>query len=336
MEDFEWLNCYDILFACELTHEKFINNKGSCRFCKKSEPQTSFTKLSHVVPEFLGNKYLFSLDECDTCNQEFGNTIETDLANFIGIHRTLTALHGKNGVPKKHFQKEKEKIYVGKNKILEVVAHKDSPVIKLDKKNKSIRIDSLKSPYYPFGVYKALNKIALSLIPESYLDEFSLLLNWINDKHNSPIFITPAIMQAFYTFIPGFTPFPAINILLIKRKDHVFNMPYMIFRICFKNFIYQIPLIRNKNDLPHIGEMHEKVSMHLIPNYHDFCERKVLFGSSQSKVLDLSKSEKIKSEKESFEFSFQDMLPLVKDGMTISHSGEAIYDKLAIEANDES
>ncbi len=35
MEDFEWLNCYDILFACELTHEKFINNKGPCRFCKK-------------------------------------------------------------------------------------------------------------------------------------------------------------------------------------------------------------------------------------------------------------------------------------------------------------
>ncbi len=330
MSEFEWLNNYEIVFHDEILSNSYINKKGECRFCKKSSPEVSFNHLAHVVPEFLGNKYLYSNDECDNCNQKFGNTIETDLANYIGIHRTLTTIEGKNGVPQKNFQKEREKIYFGKNKILELVVHADSQKIKLNKKDKTIRVESVKEPFFPFGVFKALTKIALSILPDLYLKEFADTINWVNSKHEDPIMISPDTMRAFYTFVPGVTPFPAIQLLLIKRKDYVFNMPYMIFRISFKNFIYQIPLLRNRNDLPHIGEMHNKVSMSLMPNYHDFCVRRHLFGKSQSTILDLSGKEKIKRQKEIFELSFEDMLPLETKDITLNHRLEAEYDKLKI------
>ncbi|MCE0490313.1 HNH endonuclease [Pantoea sp. Mb-10] len=329
MFNLDWLNGYEIVYASELNSEVFINEKGNCRFCKRNEPEVSFRKLAHVVPDFLGNKYLFSVDECDACNQKFGNTIETDLANFIGIHRTLTVIEGKKGVPKKHFQKERERVYLGKSNVLEFVSRESGSSISLDKENKTVTVRSKKEPYYPFGVFKALMKVALNIIPKEYLSEYSEALEWVQEAHSNPIFIHPDLIQGFYTFIPGFNPFPDINILIIKRLDFVHDMPYMIFRICFKNFIYQIPLWRGTKDIPLIGERHGKISMKLIPNYHDYCGRKQLFGSSRSKLIKLGGHEKIFSEEESFEFSFDEMQPVEINGMTINNKDEVEYGKIS-------
>lgn len=328
MNNHDWLNHYEIVYMNELLSEEYINRKGKCRFCNGIEPIAQFKHISHVVPEFLGNKFLFSNDECDECNRKFGNTIENDLANFVGIHRTLTAIKGKNGIPSKEYQKEREKIYYNKDNILSIVAHANSEAISISLKEKTLRIESQKEPYYPIGVFKALTKIALSVMPENYLSDFSKNLNWLNESNEINTFLPPQVIRALYTFIPGFTPFPAIQTLLIKRKDGIFDMPYMIFRIAFKNFIYQIPLFRDINDLPHIGESHDKMIMHLIPNYHDYCGRKHLFGSSESIILDFSLCEKLKAQKEKFEFSFGEQLSLDTTGMAFNHRNEVTYAKL--------
>ena len=38
----------------------------TCRFC--STPSPKFKSDSHVIPAALGNRSLFSLEECHTCN----------------------------------------------------------------------------------------------------------------------------------------------------------------------------------------------------------------------------------------------------------------------------
>ena len=83
-----------------LNKKVYIGNKGVCRYCGKNNSQVNFKKLAHAIPELLGNKYLFSNDECDDCNSYFDKHLENNLANFLGISRTTSQVVGKKGIPK--------------------------------------------------------------------------------------------------------------------------------------------------------------------------------------------------------------------------------------------
>src|SRR5690242_4591459 len=49
-----------------------------CRFCDRTQDETSFRDEAHVVPAALGNRRLKSLEECVSCNQE-GSQLEDHL-----------------------------------------------------------------------------------------------------------------------------------------------------------------------------------------------------------------------------------------------------------------
>ena len=71
-----------------------------CRFCGKTKPYVSFRKNAHAISELLGNKNIILRDECDKCNQFFGDKYELDLSNFLDPMRTFIGLKGKDGIPK--------------------------------------------------------------------------------------------------------------------------------------------------------------------------------------------------------------------------------------------
>ena len=71
-----------------------------CRFCGKSKPEVSFRNTAHAIPEFLGNKSLISMNECDICNEFFANEYEDHLAKWFGPARSLCQMRGKKGTPK--------------------------------------------------------------------------------------------------------------------------------------------------------------------------------------------------------------------------------------------
>jgi len=58
-----------------------------CRYCNRSAPQTSFSNISHGIPQFTGNTGYIAVDECDQCNEMF-SVYESDLAHFLGVSRT--------------------------------------------------------------------------------------------------------------------------------------------------------------------------------------------------------------------------------------------------------
>jgi hypothetical protein len=70
-----------------------LGNEGLCRFCGSSD-RTRFRKTAHTIPEALGNKWVFSKDECDNCNATFSR-YEDALANSISPFLTLGATKGK-------------------------------------------------------------------------------------------------------------------------------------------------------------------------------------------------------------------------------------------------
>ena len=78
--------------------KRFLGNRNRCRFCgiEKSSDFGNQTN-AHTFPEALGNKYLFSLDECKSCNNKFSK-YEDALCKAIGPFLTLGGVKGKRGV----------------------------------------------------------------------------------------------------------------------------------------------------------------------------------------------------------------------------------------------
>ena len=69
--------------------QRFLGEARKCRFCGTFEA-SDFGKRTnaHTSPEGLGNKTLFSLDECSACNAKFSR-YEDALCKAVGPYLTL-------------------------------------------------------------------------------------------------------------------------------------------------------------------------------------------------------------------------------------------------------
>lgn len=222
----------------------YLGEKGKCRYCGKSSPEVEFRKVAHAVPELLGNKFLFSNDECDTCNSYFDKNLENNLANFLGILRTTSQIHGKKGVPKiKSSAGDRVEAINGD---IVIIHTEDSEITKaLDEK--TIMIRSSSTPYVPINVYKCFIKIALSAMPAYALQSFSECLRWIR-YNNEPAKFDSRFLKMNITMVPGKSPFRKIWLQIYKRTGGKEKYPYMICVISLSNYMFQFAIPFNKKD----------------------------------------------------------------------------------------
>lgn len=78
----QWSTFYDTLIGVQASSDDkrtLVGLKGRCRFCGTGDPKL-FRRVAHLIPEALGNKRIFSLDECGTCNEKF-SVYESALVN---------------------------------------------------------------------------------------------------------------------------------------------------------------------------------------------------------------------------------------------------------------
>lgn len=113
---------YDIKSYGEFTKEwvgEPDKRKRVSRYCHRSMPEVTFKKVAHTISEAFGNKSIKTNDECDECNQFFGDTIEQDFLSIFDIPRLFFGIKKKNGVPHKFVGENYaiEKDDVGKIKI---------------------------------------------------------------------------------------------------------------------------------------------------------------------------------------------------------------------------
>lgn len=219
-----------------------------CRFCGNSMPVTSFRTKAHFFPEMLGSRYLLSDFECDACNSIISK-YENDLANFLGVARTLNVVSGKNGVPK----------YKDRGSSLELVANRSEQTILLSRSNaadQSIRFDESTNnliieftcnPYVPINVYKSILKIALSVLPEKYIDNYQGALRFVAGDTFDDVLKGSKIVACTILPLTYYAKFP-IGMLFRKRGD---DMPTFTHFFClyFQNFIFQTVIPLNKEDL---------------------------------------------------------------------------------------
>ena len=150
-----------------------------CRFCGLRKPETSFNNKPHIIPEMLGNKYLISDYECDDCNYKF-SVFENDLANFLGASRAIYGVQGKKMPTFKSVGNEivvrKEEFYDVKNGTKITLNGDEGAFFNYNESTATLEVKYIKNAYTPVKVYKALLKMALSVIPEKHMLYYSELV----------------------------------------------------------------------------------------------------------------------------------------------------------------
>jgi hypothetical protein len=297
----------DLIFEPDRKDKLKPKNERICRFCNKQIPEVTFKKDAHVMPELMGNRNLISDFECDVCNHFFSK-YEDELARFMGLSRTLSFMRGKEGLPK--FKTPDKNLIVGKDeesgdpkRIQLVSIGQENNHFEIDKDKKTLTVNSVKHPYTPIKVFKALLKVALSLVEGSELANFPKAFKILmSDEHDDKIKGLP-VLRLFVWVCPG-VPFPSPLVFLCCKKESKkeANAPSKTMVLYFQNYIYQVFIPFDEND----KWLYQKGSEITFPIMSPFLDKTWIdnFGKPKFFNIDLSSSELKKNEKQIISMSF--------------------------------
>jgi len=200
-----------------------------CRFCGKSTAVggVTFKKIAHAIPEALGNKGLILNEECDDCNERFGNTIEQDLISYFNFHRVFWAIKGKNGVPKisfknGYFERKENKFVIGYKPGPSEGAFKDLKEVTLVSHDRIATVN----------IYKSLCKIAISVIDADKLRHFGRTISWLLADELCPqVLPKVAILNAPQMRVE------CPQIVLYHRQSAQENLPHLVGEFKFKTLL---------------------------------------------------------------------------------------------------
>lgn len=289
---------YDILLSIEIDYnssqqkiylQDIIHKK--CRFCNKEFPDVRFNSIAHAIPEFIGNKSLFTLSECDYCNQFFSR-YESEFANFMLPYNALIGVKNKENKSTKY----KQNIIIHHSK--ENSIHIDNFPQELHPDVKTIDFELDIPSYIPDFIYRYLIKIGLTLIPENTIEKYQETLAWLMETSRSTIF--PASM--LFSVFPFSNPSNKIRYIILTRKESNNNreIPETLLVLSYQNFSFQtffpVQISENKGIL--------KPFPVAIPTPLDLNLN--LSQEAARKLVDLSKKDRIKGEKAEFNINSLD------------------------------
>lgn len=279
-ENYVIIGNYDIIEKIKLG-----DKNDSCRFCGKSFPEVTFKDIAHAIPELLDNDKLFSFYECDSCNHKFGETIEDHLSKYLFPYRIGSSILGKKGkISYKIDDSNRVDVTDGHWNVTESIPGSIVEIVD----DHTINLKIKRQTYVPILVYKALVKIALTVVPTDELDNLKETIEWLNiSEKRIEDFFGQFIM---FRFIPGPKPFPYIKIVLFKRKEDDIKMPMYQIALSFNNYNFQYIIPCFKKDA-HLDGL--TVNLRSFPTPFDFGQYPHQIGSG---LINLSSHEPVKNE----------------------------------------
>ena len=296
-----------------------------CRFCggnvqSLTQKERKRGKGNHSLPQFIGNKNLFTLYECNCCGSFFGSSPgpEQQLSlqliltrvifgiNEVGWHKPVELGGGQtitfddnlqdiNGNKEKGIIFEKcvdsmklllklEVNQQGKVGLKYLCEHCKKPLVgafpccvcgnpinELVRQGFTIEVPE----YNSIASFKAYVKMALSIMPEEYIDEFKDARDWIMETKGRQGEEKRSHTN-FYGQRRGLWLKPSnfngnaenkVNVSLWERIDKSANIPYILFQLFWGQEMYliEIPMCENVNydedilaKLPHLCSESEK------------------------------------------------------------------------------
>nr|WP_281397206.1 HNH endonuclease [Chitinivorax tropicus] len=210
-----------------------------CRFCGgTTKTKARFDKEAHAIPAALGSKYLKLADECDTCNQYFGEEIEPTLVELLNIQRVFLGIEARSGSPTVKFPSGSMFRNQEGDEMMVVVSEK----ISQDASGALTAQLGRGKPIIPQNFYRALSKIALSVIPEEELPALAKTAHWVRygEAGDKPL---PNIATAVVMLPPE----PSAQITLYLRKAPHPTLPHVVceFRLGCYMYVYALPFSEN-------------------------------------------------------------------------------------------
>ena len=223
--------------------QKFIGERKHCRYCSASGSSVfGKKKNAHTVPLALGNRTLFSLDECISCNNKF-SYYEDALCKAVGPFLTLGGVRGRSGVRQtgrsgshstlRHSKAEEKRTLS--------VAFQGDPdkFVRVDKATGLLHMNFPVEGdmFVPRYAYKALTKIGISILPSEELPKFQNLIESLKELSAEP-HSGPLNVGFSYAYVGNALPAIAVN--LLRRKDGQATIPYMILLLQAGSVCYQV------------------------------------------------------------------------------------------------
>lgn len=206
----------------------------TCRFCYRTSNETSFKKVAHVIPTALGNDHLKSAEECDECNEYFGQETEPSLIGMLDVQRVFLGIQGRsqnNGRPKLKFGNDTLR-HDGQNVVMQAhaVSQPDADTFEVTL-GRGARI-------VPMSVYRALVKIVLSVLDEKYLPDLTKTIEWVRHGLHLDQPLPKVAMATIY--LP---PNPSAQITVYTRRTSHARLPHVIgeFRLGCYVFVFAVP-----------------------------------------------------------------------------------------------
>ena len=223
--------------------------KGHCRFCGSGKAGI-FRQLAHLVPEALGNRWIFSADECDACNQKFSR-YEDALVAAVGSILTLGGTTGKSGIVRQTGRTTGNSVLkhtrVGGKRQLLMMARNVRDYrerVTQDEDWIVMRTPLPATPFSPLFAYKALLKMALALVPVADLARYSNLRQLLLDRDALLTERRAAVGLSFGSI--GNAPHTVVA-TLFRRADDALRVPEFMFIVGVGSVCVQIFLTADKS-----------------------------------------------------------------------------------------
>lgn len=203
--------------------------KRVCRFCGLDASHTKFSDKAHTISKSLGNNLIVTNDECDTCNHNFGENIECDFAEYVGVFRTMMGLRGYNGIPHikgENFDVKHEDGQIKMNYYASAEEEKEMPIEDMHLSLRSKQKIKLQN------VYRSIVKYALSVIDAEEMTHFRDTVEWIFGRKTIEKLPVIATLQvpSFYKKQP--------HIIVYKRNVEDRGLPYLVTEFHFGHLVF--------------------------------------------------------------------------------------------------
>lgn len=167
---------YDGIFTVVGEGDK---QKRVCRFCGKKVPDVTYKSVAHAISEGLGNKDLFCNEECYDCNNKLSKT-ESNLMHYLDVRRAMGGILTKTDGTVPSVDGKGFVIRGDENNQAVLCIEKESIPENVDtSKPFWMKLETSETVTHQ-GIYKALCKIVIDLMPSAELDHFSETIGWIN------------------------------------------------------------------------------------------------------------------------------------------------------------
>ncbi len=197
-------DAYEVIFTYSFEKDEtpprsYIGDREDrfCRFCR--EPDARFRGDSHVIPAGLGNRSLFSLEECHECNDPWGSDIEDSLAKYLFLTRAVSRIRKrKGGVKYKRAPNSTSTVSSSPtdNLVRVEIDELDDSVRIEDLGEGLLRLSATGQPFSPMKAAKALARLGLFVVPRLELGQVDHVRRWLRGElEYKPYFLR--------IFVPG-------------------------------------------------------------------------------------------------------------------------------------